>query len=151
AQLVDNVLAILERIPAGHAREVTRTPAHRPRQDPDGPPHEAGKLVAAPRPALPEPATKQGFISYAWGDNDTPAGRQRGEVVEGLCARLRAWGYDVIRARDTMGPGDLLSDFMRLIGRGDRVFVILSEKYLRSVFCMNELHAVFEHSRRDRD
>jgi internalin A len=38
---------------------------------------------------------------------------------------------------------------MRRIGRGDRVFVILSEKYLRSAWCMFELSDVWFQSRLD--
>jgi internalin A len=148
---VDSVLTILERIPAGHAPEVTRSVAGPPPQESEGPAREGGWLVAAPRPVLPGSAAKQVFVSYAWGDDDSAVGRQRGQVVEGLCARLREWSYEVVRDREAMRRGDLISDFMRLIGRGDRVVVILSAKYLRSLFCMNELHEVFEHSRRDRD
>src|SRR5262245_65782048 len=77
----------------------------------------------------PGRAVQQVFVSYAWGD-DSPEGRQREQVVERLCERLRDWGYDVVRDRDQMRRGDLISEFMRRIGRGDRVVVVLSEKYL---------------------
>ena len=36
---------------------------------------------------------------------------------------------------------------MRRIGRGDRVFVVLSDKYLRSPYCMFELFEVWRRSR----
>jgi hypothetical protein len=35
-----------------------------------------------------------------------------------------------------MQPGDLISAFMKRIGRADRVIVVLSDKYLRSPYCM---------------
>jgi internalin A len=38
---------------------------------------------------------------------------------------------------------------MRRIGRGDRVFIILSEKYLHSAYCMFELWEVWLYSRHD--
>ena len=36
---------------------------------------------------------------------------------------------------------------MRRIGRGDRVFVVLSDKYLRSPYCIFELFEVWRTSR----
>ena len=94
--------------------------------------------------------SKQVFLSYAWGD-DTPQGKERREVVERLCERLCAWGYEVVRDKDHMRYGDLISDFMKRIGDADRVVVILSEKYLRSVYCMTELHGVFTQSRAEKE
>ena len=45
--------------------------------------------------------------------------------------------------------GDRITPFMQRIGAGDRVFVILSEKYLRSPYCMFELCEIWRHSRGD--
>jgi internalin A len=36
---------------------------------------------------------------------------------------------------------------MKTIMQGDRVLVVLSKKYLESVYCMSELYGVFLHSR----
>jgi internalin A len=150
-RLVSHVLETLLRIPVGQPPEVSRTAGRRegPGRDEERP---AGveALVMSPRSHLPAGETRRVFISYAWGD-DSPQGRERGQVVERLCERLRAWGYQVIRDRDQMRSGDHISAFMKLIGQGDRVVVILSEKYLRSVYCMTELHGIFEHSRGARD
>ena len=33
-----------------------------------------------------------------------------------------------------MSYGDRISKFMKEIGRGDRIFIVLSDKYLRSTF-----------------
>jgi internalin A len=38
---------------------------------------------------------------------------------------------------------------MQRIGRGDRVFVVLSDKYLKSPYCMFELFEVWRNSRAD--
>jgi internalin A len=49
----------------------------------------------------------------------------------------------VVIDKQATRPGDLISEFIEKIGQGDRVLVILSEKYLRSVHCMQELHGVY--------
>ncbi len=85
-------------------------------------------------------------ISYAHGDDLTDAGRIRGQIVDDLQTRLDAWGYRALRDRDVLRNGDLIREFMLRLGRADRVIVVLSDKYLRSPFCMTELHHVFQYS-----
>ena len=38
-----------------------------------------------------------------------------------------------------MSYGDRISKFMKEIGRGNRIFIVLSDKYLKSTYCMSEL------------
>lgn len=45
-----------------------------------------------------------------------------------------------------MRPGDLISGFMKRIGLADHVIVVLSDKYLRSPYCMTELHYIYQRS-----
>jgi hypothetical protein len=45
--------------------------------------------------------------------------------------------------------GDRISDFMRRLGEADRIFVVLSDRYLRSSFCMFELSEIWRNSRQD--
>lgn len=82
------------------------------------------------------------FISYAWGD-DTVAGHQRARVVDDLCAALGQQGVQVRRDRDEMRPGDLISEFMDRLAEGDFVLVVISDKYLRSDYCMYELFRIY--------
>jgi hypothetical protein len=86
------------------------------------------------------------FVSYAWGEDSTESDRQRGEIVDHLCARLKDWGWDVQRDVERMRTGDNIATFMRQIATADRVLVILSEKYLRSRYCVNELFGVYRWS-----
>jgi internalin A len=99
------------------------------------------------QPPVPEP---EWFVSYAWGDN-TPEGRERDAVVDRLCAEAEARGTRILRDKNVLGLGDRISRFMQRIGRGDRVFVVLSETYLRSPYCMFELHEVWRTSRQEGD
>jgi internalin A len=88
------------------------------------------------------------YVSYAWGDR-TPEGREREEIVDRLCAEAKARGQTILRDKAVMKLGDSISAFMRKIGEGDRVFVILSDKYLKSPHCMFELCEIWRTSRQE--
>jgi internalin A len=109
----------------------------------DGPPAE---------PALEftqQPSRKtEYFVSYAWRD-DTPEGQRREEIVDRLCEAAGARGIHIIRDKEAIGLGDSISKFMQRLGQGDRVFVILSERYLQSTNCMYELFEVWRNARLD--
>ncbi len=96
--------------------------------------------------AQPPAAQPEWFVPYAWGDA-TPEGRTREAVVDELCAEAERRGIRIQRDRTTLGLGDSISRFMRRIGRGDRVFVVPSDKYLRSPYCMFELFEVWRTSK----
>ena len=53
--------------------------------------------------------------------------------------------------RRLCSTGGVISDFMRQIGEGDRVFIFLSDKYLRSPYCMFELFELWRNSRQNKD
>jgi hypothetical protein len=69
------------------------------------------------------------YVSYAWGDI-TPEGKQRELIVDQICASACDQGINILRDKTTLGVGDRISNFMRKLGQGDRIFVILSDKYL---------------------
>jgi TIR domain len=96
-----------------------------------------------------EPATKmEYFVSYAWGD-DSENGREREAVVNRFCDAAAAKGVTVIRDKTAMQPGDRISKFMERIGRGDRVLIVLSDKYIKSTYCMTELFEVWRNCREE--
>jgi internalin A len=86
------------------------------------------------------------YVSYAWADESNP---DREAQVDALVEQARKKGIDIVRDKDVLKAGDSISDFMRRIGGGDRVFVFLSRKYLTSPFCMNELFLIWRNSRED--
>jgi predicted transcriptional regulator len=59
--------------------------------------------------------------------------------VDDLCATLGQQGVHVRRDRDELRPGDLISEFMDRLASGDFVLAVISDKYLRSEYCMYEL------------
>jgi hypothetical protein len=90
--------------------------------------------------------TMRCYVSYAWADEGNP---DREAQVDALVEQARKKGIDIVRDKDALKAGDRISDFMRKIGGGDRVFVFLSHKYLTSPFCMNELFLIWRNSRED--
>jgi internalin A len=85
------------------------------------------------------------LVSYAWGDS-TPEGQKREAIVDQLCDAAAKRGILILRDKQVLGLGDSISKFMQRIGGGDRIFVILSDKYLHSANCMYELLEIWRRS-----
>jgi internalin A len=94
-----------------------------------------------------KPKMQEWYVSYAWGEDKTFDGKAREQIVNDLCAAATALGLNILRDKEVLGLGDSISQFMRRIGTGDRIFVILSDKYLRSPHCMFELSEIWRTSR----
>ncbi len=103
-----------------------------------------------PAPSQPlafvaEPSTQvQYAVSYAW-DSVSP------DLVDQLCTAAEARGIRMLRDTKDVGIGDSLSKFMQQLATQDRVFVILSEKYLKSPNCMFELFEIWRHAKGDEE
>jgi internalin A len=105
------------------------------------------ELVPAPVEAFHKPG-REVFISYAWGDA-SPEGKERQQIVDWLVDALRKHPEPITVHidRDEMRPGDLISTFMDRLAAGDRVIVVISDKYLRSEYCMYELFKIYQNCR----
>ena len=77
-----------------------------------------------------------------WGDA-TAEGREREAVVDRLCEAAEQRGLVILRDKNVLRLGDSIEKFMQRLAGGDRIFVILSDKYLRSPYCMYELMEVW--------
>ncbi|MFZ1426911.1 MAG: leucine-rich repeat domain-containing protein, partial [Geminicoccaceae bacterium] len=99
------------------------------------------------QPPVPE---AEWYVSYAWGDA-SPDGREREAVVDRLCEEAKARGIRILRDKEQLGLGDSIMKFMGRLGEGKRVFVFLSEKYLRSPYCMFELSELWRMSCKQRE
>jgi hypothetical protein len=103
------------------------------------------------RPAHEPSKVLEYYVSYAWGD-DTPEGKEREAVVDRLCSEAEARGKRIIRDKTAMNFGDRISTFMDRIGKGavnGRVCIVLSDKYLKSPYCMHELFDVWRNCREE--
>jgi hypothetical protein len=89
------------------------------------------------------PATRRWYVSYAWADQDDPTREMK---VDELCNDAKKRGVEIIRDKTTLARGDLISEFMRRIGDGDRVFIFLSDKYLHSPYGVFELFEMWRNS-----
>lgn len=111
-------------------------------------PPEAPAAAPAPLSFGQEPSpSPEWYVSYAWSDEE----HDRTAIVDRFCAELKARGIRILRDRDVLGVGDRISTFMKRIGRAERIFVFLSDKYLKSTFCMFELSEIWRNSRREGD
>lgn len=82
------------------------------------------------------------FVSYAWGD-ESAEGQRRQQLVETLCVSLGEQGVKVRRDQDELRPGELISEFMDRLAEGDIVLAVISDKYLKSEYCMYELFRIY--------
>jgi len=110
----------------------------------------AGEMKSTPPLKFGQEPSRQPeyFVSYSWGDS-TPEGAARESVVDHMCAAAEKRGITILRDKKVVGLGDRISKFMQRLGRGDRVFVVLTDKYLKSSYCMYELHEVWRNCRED--
>jgi len=72
------------------------------------------------------------YVSYAWGGESE-------KVTEDIINILTKNYNNVIRDKEALGYKGNIKDFMQQIGRGKYVVVIISDKYLKSENCMNEM------------
>ena len=90
------------------------------------------------------------FFSYAWGDqNETGSSREK--IVNDLYDALVAAGFTVIRDKNDLRYKGLISDLTQRIGRGKFIVVAISDKYLKSTYCMSELLEIYRRSNSDID
>ncbi|MGB7913854.1 MAG: toll/interleukin-1 receptor domain-containing protein, partial [Rhodomicrobium sp.] len=98
----------------------------------------------------PEPSAKtEYYVSYAWADDSSDEARQREKFVDDLCAAAKAKGIEIRRDKTAMSYGDRISKFMSRVPHGNRIFIVLSDKYLKSAYCMHELFDVWRNCRED--
>lgn len=90
------------------------------------------------------------FFSYAWGDQ-SEAGTSREKIVNDLYDALVAAGFNVIRDKNDLRYKGLISDLTERIGRGKFIVVAISDKYLKSTYCMSELLEIYRRSNSDID
>ena len=144
--LCARLIALLDGIRIGAPPQITRSDASarsalpRPSSERD---HD-NMLKPAPIPPLPgqKPVV---YISYAWGGDD----RKDLKAFAAQLHRALEDEFDVRRDEGATRPGDRISELMREIGRGARVLVLLSDKYVRSANCMQELSYLYDRHRAD--
>ena len=93
-------------------------------------------------------ATPEIYISYAWRDREAdPQPDDRESIVEQFCQACEKRGYRVQRDKTSVSYRDSIDQFMRAIGAGKYVLAVVSDKYLRSEYCMFEALRMMAHER----
>lgn len=127
-QLESEITALRAQLPAGASS--TKSSA------------SAGKTNTSASPAI--------YFSYAWGDSEE-SGESRETIVNQLYDALKADGFALKRDKMDLEYKGFISEFMQQIGRSGLVVVAISDKYLRSPYCMHELYEIYRNSRQDKD
>ena len=96
------------------------------------------------------PSLTEIFFSYAWGD-EQETGQSREKIVNELFESLKADDYNVVRDKNDLGYRGYISDFMQRIGEGQNIVVAISEKYVRSPYCMFELYEIARNCRGNKE
>ncbi|WP_299364037.1 toll/interleukin-1 receptor domain-containing protein [Winogradskyella sp.] len=84
------------------------------------------------------------YISYAWKDDKNV---DREEIVDSLFDYLKSKNYNVKRDKMEIGYRGLISAFMKEIGKSMMIIIVLSDKYLKSTYCMFELFEIYRNSK----
>ena len=134
---VPRVSARARRLPSGH-RRWSRVPAN-PTRVRRRPSTSACRPSRSPSTSSPTPGAT--ILR--------PKDRNGRRLSTGFAPMPTPRGIHIIRDKTTLRLGERITPFMRRIGAGDRVFVILSEKYLHSPYCMFELLEIWRYSRGD--
>lgn len=86
--------------------------------------------------------SKSIYFSYAW--------NQQEQLVDQLYDSLLKDGFQVVRDKKDLGYRGTISDFMSEIGNANYVIIAISDKYLKSRFCMFELLEIYRNSGMDK-
>ena len=82
---------------------------------------------------MPQPEI---FLSYAWGGESE-------NIVNDLDNAFQKKGIVLIRDKRDLGFKGMITEFMQRIGKGQAVVVVISDKYLKSPYCMFELFEIY--------
>ncbi len=91
--------------------------------------------ITDPPPA--PPSTPEVYVSFAWKQDRVEP------LLDELIAGLTRHGIQVRRDSDELQPGDRISEFMKRLSAGRCVLLVISTDYIRSPFCMTELHGIW--------
>lgn len=83
------------------------------------------------------------FFSYAWNKDE--------ELIRKLYKSLKKDGFNVVQDKEDLRYKGTISNFMTEIGKANFVIVAISDKYLRSRFCMFELYEIYRNTEMNKE
>lgn len=91
-----------------------------------------------------EPPKSAAYISYAWKDEENV---NREDFVDLIYDELvDRHGVNIFRDRNVLTIQDSIESFMNRIGRGKAVLIVVSDKYLKSEYCMYEAWQIYKNN-----
>ncbi|MFM9104759.1 MAG: hypothetical protein ACKOPS_27015, partial [Cyanobium sp.] len=76
--------------------------------------------------------TPAAYISYAWGDDASPEGRDREAIVDELCRSFTEVGIVIGRDKNDVKAGDSIEAFGKRIAKAQLILAVISHRSLRS-------------------
>jgi hypothetical protein len=86
------------------------------------------------------------YFSYAWSDSNEKE-TNREELVNRLYDSLLSDGFNVVRDKVDLSYKGSITEFMESIGKGEAIIVVISDKYVKSPYCMFELYEIARNSK----
>ena len=84
------------------------------------------------------------FISYAWKDSNQSIEESREKIVDEICASFAKKKYEIVRDKNHLTYKQSIKRFMDRIGQGNYIIAVISDKYLKSEYCMYEAYEMFQ-------
>ena len=111
------------------------------------------KPVQSPELKLPPKDLPRVYFSYDWGGPEEGSGNSREDFVDALYEAMQKEDdrYLVLRDKMNLNYEGLISEFMKELGKGDLIIVFISDKYIRSPYCMWELYEIGRNCKFDKN
>ena len=102
------------------------------------------------RPGVKDAEKDQIYVSYAWANAGAGKdARAHASSVEQICDAAKANGTIIKRDTDRIKPGGQISKYMSDLAAGSKIVIVLTPGYLKSYYCMFELHEIWRECRRE--
>jgi len=81
------------------------------------------------------------YLSYAW-SHDENKNTNAEQVVKEVYDSLKSDEFNVVLDKVDLAYGSLISNFMKNIGKSSLIIIFISDRYLKSSYCMFELQEI---------
>ncbi len=98
-----------------------------------------------------KPANPEYYVSYAWDDDHSESGKKREVYVDEFCTKAAEQGVKIHLDKTELQVGDSITRFMQRLAKGNRIYIFLGDKYLKSPNCMYELSEIWRFCQQDED
>ncbi|MFV0605648.1 MAG: toll/interleukin-1 receptor domain-containing protein [Niabella sp.] len=83
------------------------------------------------------------YFSYAWD--------QQEELIDDLYKSMQKTGFNVVKDKEDLRLKGMISEYMTKMGEAKFIIIGISDKYLKSRFCMFELYEIYRNSKMNKE